>query len=347
MQANYPDKLPLTSWDTVNINYPIKKFPETGVSSETIAREWRSPPDVLKALKTPVEEEKQYNRDYTVTLDFLRTQTKLDYGYKTPEAYRFNKHTSCSDNVFIYPPSKKLEDRTPSEKVHGTSEMKSLYKAPVRASRLITDKDQFKHPASLHLEPKVEPFQKEIEQWDTTYEGFEKYLDPYLTTNRLNHRPFTADQLSRSSNTRDILTYYTYSNTPWVRCSKPNTAQWRLPLSKPKSVYDREKFKEAFREIRTHNKLNWVPRTFHTETMDNFTQPSSRSKSQICDEEKEVRSHFQRCIANLKTNAQQEQFSIKHFYTTENSHVGSGKPICSIIDQHFEKNKKLEQREKK
>lgn len=43
-----------------------------------------------------------------------------------------------------------------------------------------------------------------------------------------------------------------------TRTPKPQT-ECRLPVSKAKSVYDREKFKEGFREIRTHNKLPWVP----------------------------------------------------------------------------------------
>lgn len=47
---------------------------------------------------------------------------------------------------------KQLEDRTPAQRVHGTSEMKSSYTEPITPSRLISDKDQFKHPASLLLE---------------------------------------------------------------------------------------------------------------------------------------------------------------------------------------------------
>ncbi|XP_050344410.1 uncharacterized protein LOC126769589 [Nymphalis io] len=224
--------------------------------------------------------------------------------------------------------------------------MKSSYTKPIKPCRLVTDKDQFKHPASLPLElPKVEPFYKEIEQLDTTYEGFEKYLDPYLTTNRLHHRPFTSDVLRRSSNSKDILTYYIYSNTPWVRSRKPNIEEWRLPFSKPQPLWDKEKFKDEFREVRTHNKLNWVPRTFCSETKDNYIQQTSRSESRIHNYEEEVRSEYQRSIANLQTSSQQQQSDINYLYTTENSHIGSGRPICSIIDQHFEKNKKLAKRE--
>nr|XP_026494605.1 uncharacterized protein LOC113399642 [Vanessa tameamea] len=288
MQVKYPKKLPPTSWDTVHLNYPVQKFPETGISSETLGRQWRPPPDILKAL---------------------------------------------------------LADRTPAQKVHGTTEMKSSYTEPIKPCRLVTDKDQFKQLASLPLEmTRVEPFHKDIEPLDTTYEGFEKYLDPYLTTNRLHHRPFTSDVLNRSSNSKDILTYYIFSNTPWVRSAKPNIEEWQLPLSKPKLLCDKEKFKDDFREIRTHNKLNWVPRSFCTEARDNYIQQNSRLESRIHNYEEEVRSEYQRSIAKLQTSTQHEQSAMKYLNTTEYSHIGSRRPICSMIDQYFENNKKLAKR---
>lgn len=50
MQANYPNKLPPVYWDPVHLNYPVRKFPDTGTSSEAIGRNWRNPPDVLHEL---------------------------------------------------------------------------------------------------------------------------------------------------------------------------------------------------------------------------------------------------------------------------------------------------------
>lgn len=89
-----------------------------------------------------------------------------------------------------------------------------------------------------------------------------------------------------------------------------------------------------------------IHRAFRTETRDNYTQQSSQPISQIYyDNEREARSEYKRSIAKLHTNTQQEQSSVKLFYTTENTHIGSGEPICSIIDQYFHKNKKLEMRE--
>ncbi|XP_039757374.1 uncharacterized protein LOC120631762 [Pararge aegeria] len=287
MQVNYPNKLPSTYWDPVHLNYPVRKFPETGTSSEVIGRYWRNQPDVLHEVKTPIEEALNYCRDYNVNNTLSRTQRTVDFGYKIPETERINKHTSCYENLYIYPPSKKLADRTPASKAHGTTEMKSSYTVPTIASRLVTDKNQFKHPASLPL-PAEDTFIEEIEPLDTTHEGFEKYLDPYLSTNRLHHRPYTADQLARPSNSKDVITFYTYANVPWIRSPKPSCQNFRLPLSKAKSVYDREKFKQGFREIRTHNKPNWVPRTFQTEVRDNYVAQTSRPETQIHNFEEEV-----------------------------------------------------------
>lgn len=48
MQVNYPKKIPKRSWDRVNLEYPVRKHPGTGVSSETVGRKWRDQPEILK-----------------------------------------------------------------------------------------------------------------------------------------------------------------------------------------------------------------------------------------------------------------------------------------------------------
>ncbi|XP_026324684.1 uncharacterized protein LOC113233720, partial [Hyposmocoma kahamanoa] len=261
MQAQYPKKYSTINWDPLNLEYPVRKFPDTGCSSETIGHGWKRPPEILKSLKDPLTAIKEYFRDYNVTKDLSRSQTTLDFGYKQSETKRHNKHNSCTENHYIYPPLRKLADRPPQCTAHGTTEMKSAYTVPTTPARLVTDKDQYKHPASLpHDPPAIEPrFHKELEPIDTTHEGFEKLLDPYLTTSRLHHRPYTADQLARPSVTNDVVTYYTYADVPRIRRPKPKIEEWRIPHSISKPVYDREKFQHGFREIRTHKKLKCVP----------------------------------------------------------------------------------------
>ncbi|CAG9583149.1 unnamed protein product [Danaus chrysippus] len=196
MQANYPKKLKTTYWDPLNIDYPVRKCFNTGISSETMARVWRSNPEVMLATKHPINEERSYIRDYNVTNDLLKTQNSLDYGYKISETNRFNKHNACNENSYIYPPNKQLEVNVPAMTAHGTSEMRSSFIQPVIPSRVITDKDQFKHPNTIYTEP--------------------------------------------------------------VRSPKPKIDEWRLPVTKYRSIYDREKFKDEFREIRTHHKPQWL-----------------------------------------------------------------------------------------
>ncbi|XP_049875576.1 uncharacterized protein LOC126373461 [Pectinophora gossypiella] len=348
MHAKYPNKQPTRVWDPLRIEYPVRKFPGAGETSVTIGHEWRAVPEVSKSLKIPLDEIKRYYRDYTVSMDLMRSQSTKDFGVKHPETKKFNKHTSSTENLYIYPPNKRITDQPPLQGVYGSTEMRSAYKVPTTPARLVTDKDQFKHPASLPLDPPfIEPsFHKEIEPLDTTHEGFQIYLDPYLTTNRLHHRPYTAEQLSRPSNTRDIVTYYTLSDTPMVRTPKTKHEEWRLPLSRPKSMYDREKFKQDFREIRTHNRHKWVPGAFRTEVKDNYTPITTRPDSRIHNSEAEVRSMYQRALADLPTNIDVEYSAYLQDYRTENSTVGSGKPLCTIIDQYPEMNKRLEIRER-
>ncbi|CAH0686321.1 unnamed protein product [Spodoptera exigua] len=345
MQADYPKKLPKPHWDRVHLEYPVRKYPGTGVSSETIGRKWADQPEVLMGKKTPIEEIKDYFRDYNITKQLTRSQSANHYGFKLPETKRFNKHTSCLENDYVYPQPRRIEDRVPQCSAHGTTEMRSRYQPPITPPRLITDKDQYKLPTRLTSDPlPLEPsWRTELEPIDTTHEGFEKYLDPYLTTSRLHHRPYTADQLQRQSCSKDIVTYYTFKDIPWTRTPKPQT-EWRLPVSRAKSVYDREKFKEGFREIRTHNKLPWVPGTFRTEARDNYIPPTLKPVSQIHNYEEEARSFYEKSVAHLSTNISEEYDAFQNQYSTENSVVGSERPICSVLDQYIEKNKRLERK---
>ncbi|KAL0828891.1 hypothetical protein ABMA28_003796 [Loxostege sticticalis] len=345
MQAEYLKTDPTPRWDPVHITYPVRKFPETGESSETIGRRIRSQPETLLCGKLPVEEIKNYMRDYRITKELYDSQSIKDFRRKAPETKRFNKHTSSSENEYIYPPSRRLEERVPQSSAHATSVMKTSFTPPTTPSRLVTDKDQFKHPASLPDPFAIEPsWHKDLEPLDTTHEGFEKYLDPYLTTSRLNHRPFTADQLSKLSASRDVITFYTFSNDPWIRRPKHKSEDWRLPLSKQKTIFDREKFKDDFREIRTHNKSRWVPGAFRTETRDNYRPESVRTSTHVDHLEEDVRNYFHRSVAHLPTNAPKEYSAVVRNYKSETSQIGTGKPVCSVLNQHVEKNRRLERK---
>ncbi|XP_060804346.1 uncharacterized protein LOC132902585 [Amyelois transitella] len=337
MQATYAKKHDLPNWDPVRLEYPIRKFPSTNKSSETIARRWKLPPEIIKEGREPIEELRDYLRDYNITKELTRSQTSEHFGYNEPETRRFNKHTSCLENQYVYPVARKLEARPPQSTAHGTTEMRSAFVEPTAPSRLVTDKDQFKHPASLldkhHFAPS---FHKDLEPLDTTHDGFEKYLDPYLTTSRLHHRPFTADQLSRPSASKDIVTYYTLAKTPWAWSAKPKIENWNLPPRRPKSMYDRERFKQDFREIRTHKQLQWIPGAFRTESRDNYIPQAN------CDVESQVRNYYKRATNQILTKNKHEQSVIQQSYCSENSRIGSGRPLCADIDPFVERNKAVE-----
>ncbi|XP_063538688.1 uncharacterized protein LOC134747941 [Cydia strobilella] len=351
MQAEYPKKVNSPYWDRVHVQPRVRKFPDTGESSETTGRRWRRPPEVVQELKAPVPEVRFYGRDYNVTSQLTRSQTREDFKYKAPETRRFNKHTACTENLYIYPPSRRLTDQPLMCNAHGTTEMRHAYKIPQHPPTLVTEKNQHKHPACLPDPPMIEPsWHKDLEPLETTYEGYEKYLDPYLTTSRLHHRPYTAEQLGRRSVTKDIVSYHTLSKEPWVRTRKPSADDWHLPLERCKIKYERESIRKnstfslpkehVFREIITHNKPKWLPSSFRTEVRDNYVSPPSQAGSNIRDLEEQVQTYYKRNIANLETNAHYEH-STKEKFASETSQIGTGKPICSVLDQFKEKNKKL------
>lgn len=57
--------------------------------------------------------------------------------------------------------------------------------------------------------------------------------------------------------------------------------------------------------------------------------------------EHDIKSFYLKNIAHLSTNIPNEDLTILKSYNTEAKHLGSGKPLYTVIDQHAEKNKRL------
>ncbi|KOB54182.1 Serine/threonine-protein kinase-like protein, partial [Operophtera brumata] len=66
------------------------------------------------------------------------------------------------------------------------------------------------------------------------------------------------------------------------------------------------------------------------------------TESQIHDFEEEVRSSYERSLASLQTNGQQEHSTIQGTYAPESTQIGSRKPICAVFDPYKHMNKRLE-----
>lgn len=84
--------------------------------------------------------------------------------------------------------------------------------------------------------------------------------------------------------------------------------------------------------------------TFRTEARDNYRPQSVRMLSHVEHLEEDVRNCYHREVAHLPTNAPEEYSAIEDLYQTENSHTGSGRPLCAAVDQFMPKNKRLERK---
>lgn len=87
-----------------------------------------------------------------------------------------------------------------------------------------------------------------------------------------------------------------------------------------------------------------LSRTFRTEARDNYIPPILQPASQIHNYEEEARSYYEKSLASLSTNIPEEYNAFQKKYSTENSVVGSRRPVSSVLDQYIEKNKKLERK---
>lgn len=81
-------------------------------------------------------------------------------------------------------------------------------------------------------------------------------------------------------------------------------------------------------------------RSFRTESRDNYRRPEKSIGFRSLDIEDGVKRFYNKNIANLPTKMSEEDSIEVKKYFTENMHTGSGKPICSYLDQFIKKNKR-------
>ncbi|KAJ8719535.1 hypothetical protein PYW08_011710 [Mythimna loreyi] len=158
--------------------------------------------------------------------------------------------------------------------------------------------------------------------------GTRKHLDPYVSTYRTYHRPFTPDD-QYGIGAKDHITFYSESKAPRVKGFGPRHKEIWMPLTGTirRGVYDRIHVKKEFKEVAaSHNPVSNLKGTFITETKQKYKIPYATSSlaswnhGEIFDLAPFPPNPFQTNIAPF-------------MYCSDYCHIAQGTPPYTVIDQ--------------
>ncbi|KOB75272.1 Uncharacterized protein OBRU01_07906 [Operophtera brumata] len=158
--------------------------------------------------------------------------------------------------------------------------------------------------------------------------GFRRLLDPYVSTYRAYHKPFSVDD-QYGIGAKDQITLYSEFNTPKVHGFGPRHKEiWMPQTSKVhRAVYDRIHVKKEAKEVAAcHNPVNNIKGVFVSETKSKYKIPFA--------------------VSPLATWAHGEEFDLAPFppnpyqtniapfmYCSDYCHISQGTPPSTVVDQ--------------
>ncbi|GBP31768.1 hypothetical protein EVAR_81533_1 [Eumeta japonica] len=311
----------INSWGAVEYNIPLRTSYTETRSSANVAH--RHIPQAVHYVDCRVMDplpERVIGRDMAVAAETYRT-TSGDYSSKIINPNKATERHDCSINcrrvIYVKDVDKKLQQRDICQPSVVLSEMKDNFHGGLQASSTTIDAPNTKVIASSKNEAAFIP---------ETSKGFMRLLDPYVSTYRSYHTPFSATDQFKS---KDQITVYSESNLPRSKGFGPKFQPiWDPLLAKPhRLVFDKVKLKKEYHEVPTcHNPVSWLKKSFDTESRSNYLDPYARSA--LATWRHGVRSSAPPYPPNpYQTNA------APAMYCTDYCHISQGTSTRSVVDQ--------------
>ncbi|CAH0686325.1 unnamed protein product [Spodoptera exigua] len=164
--------------------------------------------------------------------------------------------------------------------------------------------------------------------FDDAKGGYRKLLDPYVSTYRTYHRPFTPDD-QYGIGAKDHITFYSESSTPKVKGFGPRHKEIWMPLTAKvhRGVYDRIHVKKEYKEVSaSHNPVKNLKGAFISETMKKYKTPFAISSLASWDHGEVFD------LAPFPPNPYQTNIA-PFMYCSDYCHIAQGTPPYTVIDQ--------------
>ncbi|XP_035437949.2 uncharacterized protein LOC118267828 [Spodoptera frugiperda] len=320
----------VNTWGNVQYNIPLRLSSNETRTGTSIAL--RHIPAISQSLDCKITEplpKRATGRDMVVEKESYKTTTG-EYCVK-PNPNKAMERSDCAINCkrvgFMTGVEKRLQAKNITQPLM-ISEMKDNFRGLVK-SPLAPPEIEIRAPDPEFIFDAVAAGRNEAPViFDSAGGGYRKLLDPYVSTYRTYHRPFTADD-QYGIGAKDHITFYSESNTPKIKGFGPRHKEIWMPLTGKvhRGVYDRIHVKKEYKEVAaSHNPVNNLKGVFVSETKKKFTTPFAISSLASWDHGEVFD------LAPFPPNPYQTNIA-PFMYCSDYCHIAQGTPPYTVIDQ--------------
>ncbi|XP_045773728.1 cilia- and flagella-associated protein 61-like isoform X4 [Maniola jurtina] len=272
--------------------------------------------------------ERVSGRDMVVEKESYKTTTG-EYCVK-PNPNKAMERSDCAINcrrvIFMTGVEKRLQGKNIVQPVM-ISEMKDNFRGVVKPSTAPPD-IVVKPPDPEYIFDVIASGRNEAPAISDSAGGFRKLLDPYVSTYRTYHKPFTVEE-QFGIGAKDQITFYSEFNLPKVRGFGPRHKEIWMPLTAKvhRGVYDRIHVKKEYKEVAAcHNPVNNIKGVFESETKKKYKVPFAISPLASWDHGEMFD------LAPYPPNPYQTDIA-PFMYCSDYCHIAQGTPPYTVIDQ--------------
>ncbi|KAF9420769.1 hypothetical protein HW555_003117 [Spodoptera exigua] len=320
----------VNTWGNVQFNIPLRlSNTETRTSTSIGLRQIPAISHSLDCKITTPLPKRATGRDMVVEKESYKTTTG-EYCVK-PNPNKAMERSDCAINCkrvcFMTGVEKRLQAKNIIQPTM-ISEMKDNFRGLTKSPLAPPDTD-VKAPDPEFIFDAVAAGRNETPViFDDAKGGYRKLLDPYVSTYRTYHRPFTPDD-QYGIGAKDHITFYSESSTPKVKGFGPRHKEIWMPLTAKvhRGVYDRIHVKKEYKEVSaSHNPVKNLKGAFISETMKKYKTPFAISSLASWDHGEVFD------LAPFPPNPYQTNIA-PFMYCSDYCHIAQGTPPYTVIDQ--------------
>ncbi|RVE46984.1 hypothetical protein evm_008368 [Chilo suppressalis] len=270
----------VNTWGNVQYNIPLRLSNNETRSSTSIAH--RQIPAIPHSLDCKIDDplpERVCGRDMVTEKETYRT-TSGEYCVK-PNPNKAMERSDCSINcrrvIFMTGVEKRLQGKQIVQPIM-ISEMKDNFRGVINQPNMPPD-ITVKAPDPEYIFDVVASGRNEAPAISDSAGGYRRLLDPYVSTYRANHRPFTTED-QYGIGAKDHITVYSEFNIPKAKGFDPRHKEIWMPLMSKvhRGVYDRIHVKKEYKEVAAcHNPVNNIKGVFQSEMKKKYKIPYASS----------------------------------------------------------------------